>query len=205
MIRHGLIGALAIAALLGLSPAWADPDTGHGKMEGYSKEGDHGRGYGHDKGCGKEHGGGGGYGMMKGHGMGHGGTGHFIRSLLKYAKGFGLTDEQTAKLKAIQLDLDKTRIKTEADIMIAERELQALLDDDKSDLGAIEAKVKQSEDLEVGLRMAAIKAKREAKAVLTPEQTEKLKTFHERMRAYEKEGGEEAGHGKGKGHKGKGQ
>ncbi|WP_447974323.1 PepSY domain-containing protein [Nitrospira sp. Kam-Ns4a] len=185
--------ALALMAVLGLSvqPALADPEVGHGKMEGYSKESGHGKGYGHEQGYGKGHGGG--YGSHGGHrSMAHGSTGHFIRSLLTYAKGFGLTDEQVAKLKAIQLDLDKTRIKTEADIMIAERELRALLDDEKSDLSAIEAKVKQSEELEVGLRMAAIKAKRDAKAVLTPEQRDKLKAVHERMKLYGKRDGREA-------------
>ena len=46
------------------------------------------------------------------------------------------------KLKDMQLNLDKTRIKTEADIQVAERELRALTEDEKSDLGAIEAKLK---------------------------------------------------------------
>lgn len=215
MIRRALIGMVAVMALLGLgfTPALADPEPGqggmapgHGKMEGHAKEKGRGKDYGHGKGegYGREHGKGcceghgEGYGKgYGGHGMGgHSGAGHLIRSLLKYAKGFGLTDEQVAKLKAIQLDLDKTRIRTEADIMVAERELQALLEDEKSDMAAIEAKVKQSEELEVGLRVAAIKAKRDAKAVLTPEQRERLKAVHERMKGDGKEGkdgGKESG------------
>lgn len=216
MIGRALIGMVAVMALLGLGvqPALADPEPGgmgpgHGKMEGQAKEKGHGKddGYGKGEGYGRERGKGccdghgRGYGKgYGGHGMGgHSGAGHLIRSLLKYAKGFGLTDEQVAKLKALQLDLDRTRIKTEADIMVAERELQALLEDEKSDMAAIEAKVKQSEELEVGLRMAAIKAKREAKALLTPEQREKLKAAHDRMKGYGKEG-KEGGKESGKEH-----
>jgi Spy/CpxP family protein refolding chaperone len=81
----------------------------------------------------------------------------------------------------MQLNLDKIRIKTEADIQIAEREVKALTENEKSDLGAVEAKVKQSHDLQVGLRMVSIKAKRDVLAVLTPEQRAKEKTEHEKV------------------------
>jgi protein CpxP len=111
----------------------------------------------------------------------HESTGHYLRHLLRHAKEIGLTADQITKLKAIQLDLNRTRIKTEAEIQVAELELTALAEDEKADLSAIEAKVKQSEMLEVGLRMAAIKAKREARALLTPEQREKEQAEHEKM------------------------
>jgi Spy/CpxP family protein refolding chaperone len=108
-------------------------------------------------------------------------TGHYLRHLLKHPKEIGLSADQVAKLKAIQLDLNRTRIKTEAEIQVAELELAALTEDEKADLSAIEAKVKQSEMLEVGLRVAAIKAKRDALALLTPQQREKEKAEHEKM------------------------
>ena len=111
----------------------------------------------------------------------HESTGHYLRHLLKHAKEIGLTTDQITKLKAIQLDLNRTRIKTEAEIQVAELELAALTEDEKADLSAIEARVKQSEMLEVGLRVAAIKAKRDALALLTPEQHEKEKAEHEKM------------------------
>lgn len=107
--------------------------------------------------------------------------GHFIRHLLAHAKEIGLTADQVTKLKAINLDLARTRIKTESEIKVAELELADLLDTEKAGLDAIESKVKQSEMLEVGLRMAAIKAKREALALLTPAQREKEKVEHEKM------------------------
>jgi Spy/CpxP family protein refolding chaperone len=140
-------------------------------------------------------GGHGGHGEMGGYGKGmmHSGTGHLIRHLLKHEKDIGLTADQTAKLKDLQLSLDKVRIKTEAEIQIAERELKALTDDDKSDLAAIETKLKQSEDRQVSLRMTAIKMRRDVMAVLTPEQREKEQTEHDKMMRQHKEGG--MGHG----------
>jgi periplasmic protein CpxP/Spy len=139
----------------------------------------------------------GGHSAMGGHGMGmmHSSTGHLIRHLLKHEKDIGLSAEQVAKLKELQLNLDKTRIKTEADIQVAERELKALTDDEKSDLGAIEAKLKQSEDLQVSLRMASIKARREVLGLLTPEQRAKEKAEHEKMMQQHKDMGKGKGHG----------
>ena len=128
---------------------------------------------------------------MGGHGksMMHNSTGQLIRHLLKHEKDIGLTAEQVTKLKDMQLNLDKTRIKTEADIQVAERELRALTEDEKSDLGAIEAKLKQSGDLQVGLRMASIKARRDVYALLTPEQRAKEKSEHEKAMQQHKDAG----------------
>src|SRR5574337_740827 len=152
------ITASAVASVcllvLGVPSLWAnDPSYGHGHAGG-------GHGYGK--------------GMM------HSGTGHLIRHLLKHEKEIGLTAEQVTKLKDIQLNLDKTRIKAEADIQVAERELKALTDDEKSDLGAIESKLKQSEDMQVGLRMTSIKTRRDVMGLLTPEQRAKEKSEHDK-------------------------
>jgi Spy/CpxP family protein refolding chaperone len=185
-------GALALLMAFGMSltPALADPegkDYDHGKKDGYSREGHGGSGYG---------------GSMGGHGMGmmHSSTGHLIRHLLKHEKEIGLTDEQVTKLKSMQLDLDKLRIKSEADIQIAERELKALVDDEKSDLGAIEGKLKQSEDFQISLRLASIKARRDVLALLTPEQRGKEKAEHDKMMQQHKE--RAAGSGTGSPHGG---
>lgn len=148
------------------------------------------------EGYGKEGHAGGGHSAMGGHGMGgmmHSSTGHLIRHLLKHEKEIGLTAEQVAKLKDIQLNLDKTRIKAEADIQVAERELKALTDDEKSDLSAIEAKLKQSEDMQISLRLTSIKTKREVLGLLTPEQRAKEKAEHDKMMQEHKSAG--SGHG----------
>ena len=149
----------ACLLVLGVPSLWAnDPSYGHAGG-GHSAGGSHGYGKG----------------MM------HSGTGHLIRHLLKHEKDIGLSADQVTKLKELQLNLDRVRIKTEADIQIAEREVKALTDEEKSDLGAIEAKLRQSEDLQIGLRMAAIKARRDVMAVLTPEQRAKEKSEHEKV------------------------
>jgi Spy/CpxP family protein refolding chaperone len=128
-------------------------------------------------------------------GMMHSSAGHLIRHLLKHEKDIGLTADQVTKLKDIQLNLDKTRIKSEADIQVAERELKALTDDEKSDLKAIESKLRQSEDMQVALRMTSIKTRRDVLALLTPEQRAKEKAEHEKMMQQHTEG--DKGHGKG--------
>ena len=171
---------LLLGSAFSRQPVLADPPD-----QGYSK--------GHGGGDERQHGGG--YGMgMPGH---HATTGHLLRGLLRSQKEIGLSEDQVTKLKAIQLDLDRTRIKTEADIMVAERELSSLVEDSKTDLGAIEAKVKQSEGLQTSLRMTAIKARRDTMAVLTPEQSERIKMVHERMKSMEGMRGEPGGPPKG--------
>ena len=193
-----IAGTSVLACALGLSPAWADPDKGPGG---------HGSGYEKSRGDGYGRGGHGeGYGRGS-HGMGagmmemmlHGGAGHLIRHLLKHEKDIGLNAEQVTKLKDMQLTLDKTRIKMEADIQITERELKALVEDEKSDLGAIESKIKQSQETQVGLRMTSIKTRRDVLALLTPEQRTKEQAEHDRVMQQHKSMGSERGVGSGKG------
>ncbi len=115
-------------------------------------------------------------------------AGHMIRHLLKHQKEIGLSPDQITKLKTLQMDLTRSRIRAEADIQVADAELGALEEDEKADLSALETKVKQSEALRSTLRMAVIKTKRDVLAVLTPEQREKQKTEHEKM-MHEMQGG----------------
>ena len=164
------ISMMSLIAMLGfgVQPSLADPERGYS----HAYSGEHG--------CCAE--------MMEHMGnIGHMGhdvhSADHLRHLLKHQKEIGLTEEQVKKLKTIELDFDRGWIKTDAEIHVAERELLALVEDEKTDLSAIEAKVKQSGMLEVGLRMLAFKARHDALGVLTPEQREKGKAAHEnRMR-----------------------
>lgn len=157
-----LMSVMSLIALLGLGvqPSLAD----------YEQSGSHAHSGKH--GCCE---------MMMGH-MGHRGqdaqSADHLQHLLKHRKEIGLTEEQVKKLKAIELDFDRGRIKLDAEIQIAERELQALVEEEKTDLSAVEAKVKQSGSLDVGRRMLAFKARHDALAVLTPEQRAKGKDGH---------------------------
>lgn len=162
------IMVLFLAMSVGATFAWADEEKGHGRGYGSGEYGQGGAGM---------------HGMMgmMGKGSHHATTGHFLRHLQKHSKEIGLSDDQLNKIKAMQLDLDRTRIRMEAEIQVAERELDALIHDEKAELPAIEAKIKQSEGLEADLRIVAIKTKREAWALLSPDQRAKEKTEHEKM------------------------
>ncbi len=144
----------------------------------------------------------------EGHGkMGHGGhdqekqhdhSGHYLKHLLKHAKEFELTQEQIGKLKAIQLDFKRTEARLEADAKVAKLELHALLDDEQVDLKAIQTKVEQLKKAEGACLFEAIKSKRTAMALLTPDQREKDRAHHEQM----KTGGQHGAGAGGMGHGG---
>ena len=123
------------------------------------------------------------FGMAR-HGMsGHGGmTSHVLRKLLRHQQDLGLTDDQVTKLKVLALDQDRAQIRAHADVQVAERELRALVADQKTELSIIEAKVKERESFEAKLSFIGIKAKRDLYALLTPEQREKQKAIRDQMR-----------------------
>ena len=135
----------------------------------------------------------------EGHGqMMHGGhdqeeqddhSGHYLKHLLKHAKEIGLTPEQVGKLKAIQLDFKRLEARLEADTKVAKLELHALLEDEKADLAAIQAKVDQLKKAEAACLFTAIKSKRNAMALLTPDQREKDRAVHEHMKSGAQHGG----------------
>lgn len=196
-MKHPIITGLVTGAfVICLGLPFASSEGGHGYSKGHGTSGK-GHGGSYSRGYGKK-----GHGAMSGMGH-HATTGHLIRGLLGGAKEMGLSEDQVKQLKGIQLDLDRTRIKTEADIKIAEREARALMDDNASDLSSIESKLKESASQQVSLRVAAVKAKRDAMAVLTPEQSIRVKKFHDMMKQKSKEKGsghETNPHGKMSGH-----
>jgi len=120
---------------------------------------------------------------------------YYLRHLLKHGKEIGLSPEQISKLKAMQLDLNRTQARTEADIKIAKLELQAILEDEKAEFSMIQAKVDQLKKAEGALLLAAIKGKRDAMAMLTPDQRAKDHAQLEKMKS-----GAEGEHRGGMGH-----
>ena len=121
---------------------------------------------------------------MAPHGMSnHGGmTSHVLHRLLRHQSDLGLTEDQVTKLKALALDQDRAKIRAQADVQVANRELRALVTDEKTELSVIEAKIKERESFEAKLSFMKIKAKRDLYAVLTPEQREKQNTLRQQMR-----------------------
>lgn len=90
-----------------------------------------------------------------------------------------LTDEQVKSLKSIKMDFLRSKLKKEADLKITQMELEALMDEDEASLNEIESKLRSVEKLKTDMKISHIKAFREAKALLTPEQKEKMKKCHE--------------------------
>jgi len=108
-------------------------------------------------------------------------SGSDLKHFLKHGKEIGLTSEQISKLKTMQLDLGRAQVRAEADIKVATLELHALVEDEKADSAAIQAKVDQLKMAEGGLLFTTIKSRRDAMALLTPEQREKAHAMRGKM------------------------
>ena len=106
---------------------------------------------------------------------------HDLKQLLKHGKEIGLTPEQVSKLKTMQLDMSRAQVRAEADIKVATLELHALVEDEQAASAAIQAKVDQLKKAEGGLLFMAIKSKRDAMAILSPEQREKAHAMRDKM------------------------
>jgi protein CpxP len=116
----------------------------------------------------------------------HGGmSAHMSRHLLKNKQDLALTDDQIAKLRTIALDVDRARIRAEADVLVSKRELRSLLWDEKAEMPAIEAKIREQERFEATARIIGIRAKRELLGVLTPEQRAKQKALWEQHQQHD--------------------
>ncbi len=104
-------------------------------------------------------------GPMMGHGM------------MAMSKRLGLDEKQAAEFKALHFKMKKESIQKRADVRIAELELSELVNADPVDMKAAEAKVRQIESLRSELKLLRIRTHEAVKAMLTPEQKEKLGTF----------------------------
>lgn len=163
-----LAGAACVVAVSFLSSL---ADEGHGNMMHGHMQGSHDQGEQDEQGA------------------------YYLQHLLKHGKEIGLSPEQISKLKTMQLDLNRTQARTEADIKIAKLELQAILEDEKAEFSMIQAKVDQLKKAEGALLLAAIKGKRDAMAMLTSDQRAKDRAQLEKMRS-----GGEGEHRGGMGH-----
>jgi Spy/CpxP family protein refolding chaperone len=92
-----------------------------------------------------------------------------------------LSEGQEKQLKDILYQVIKTTIKQQADVRIADLELQQLLDADPVEMGKVETKLKDLEGLRTALRLNLIKAHEQAKGLLSPEQRQKLEHLHDRL------------------------
>lgn len=137
----------------------------------------------------------------KGHGYGHSGDSYgrygfgshmgphqaanqYIQHILRFKEAMAITDEQEHKLRSIGTTYEKTKIKMKAEVELANLDLHDLLRNDQASLSDIESKLKNVHELKANLLMASIKAKRDAKGVLTDEQRQRMKAVHDRIKQY---------------------
>ena len=97
-----------------------------------------------------------------------------ISLLLRNREKLGLSDDQVKKLEQLRSDFEKETIRNEADIRVAELDLNNLLQAQSADLAKVEAKIREVERLRADLRIARIRAIEKGKALLTAEQRKKL-------------------------------
>jgi len=129
-----------------------------------------------------------------GHGKRHDAA-KFIRHALMAKEELAITDKQATRLRAMKIAFKKERITRKAEVDLAKVDLHALLHADQAAMAQIEAAVNKVYTLKAGLRVASIKARREAKAALTPEQQKKMKAMHRRrMREMGRDHQRERGH-----------
>ena len=128
-------------------------------------------------------------------GMGHGsrssthrgthrGAAKFIDHILKFKEGMSIDASQEEQLRTLKTQYKKDRIAIKANVELANIDLHELLRNDQAPLSEIETHLKKVHELKANLYMASIKAKREAKAVLSPEQQARMDKIHERIKTH---------------------
>lgn len=104
-----------------------------------------------------------------------------VTMLLHHRQELGLNAEQVRKLQDLRTAFAKDRERKSAERRVAEIDLNALLEQDQWDMARVETAVKQIATLRADLRLARLKTIQAARALLTPEQLEKLKQVGHRM------------------------
>ena len=96
---------------------------------------------------------------------------------LEFGDELGLSDQQISDLESIHSSLRKDEIRVEADLRIAEVELDELLRAEKVDLSKVKPKLEQIGKLQANLKFLHIKAREDGRKVLTQEQLRKFRTL----------------------------
>lgn len=148
--------------------------------------------------------GGGGPGMQNERGRGgwqkHAGHRHMRRGrsivfmALRNQKELGLSPQQVSSLQQLGMDAGRASIKRRADGQLAKLDLFGLLRAEPVDMAKVEAKIRDIERLKADGAIARIRTNEAAKAQLTPDQREKLKSLRA-ARWKQRGGGEGEGDG----------
>src|SRR5262249_31961068 len=104
-------------------------------------------------------------------------------------KEVGLCPPQGRSLQQMGMDAARAGIKRRADVQLARLDLMSLMRAEPVDMAKVEAKIRDMEKLKADGAIARIRTNEAAKAQLTPDQREKLKTL--RMARWGRRGGGE--------------
>ena len=97
-----------------------------------------------------------------------------IAFILRNREKLDLSAAQVKSLEQLRNDFQKESIRKDADLRVAEMDLNGLLAADKVDMAKVEAKVREVERLRSDLRIARIRTIQKGKEVLTADQRKKL-------------------------------
>jgi Spy/CpxP family protein refolding chaperone len=115
--------------------------------------------------------------------------GPLLTMMLHHSQELGLSAEQEKGLRDLRTEFAKESVRRTAEIRVAQIEVYALLDQERWDLAQIKPKAKQIAALEGELRVARLKTLAAGRALLTPQQLEKLKQVGHRVRPMGEQGG----------------
>ncbi|MBI5286086.1 MAG: Spy/CpxP family protein refolding chaperone [Deltaproteobacteria bacterium] len=121
-------------------------------------------------------------GGMKGGKMGEGSSPwfhHGVTLTLQNADRLGIDEKQKGQLEEIRTRYTKDIIRQEAELRIAETELDTLLREKEMDLPKVKEAVRKVAGVEAQIRYLRVEAFTEARKVLTDEQRKKLKELME--------------------------
>ncbi|MFQ5744738.1 MAG: hypothetical protein ACE5HV_14295 [Acidobacteriota bacterium] len=96
------------------------------------------------------------------------------RRVLAHADEMELTDQQEQSIRQAQREQRREQIRRDADMEIAELDLEELFDHEAADLDTIEQLLRQLSNLQVEEQMANLRLDRSVRGLLTAEQLEKL-------------------------------
>ena len=97
-----------------------------------------------------------------------------IAFILRNREKLDLSAAQVKSLEQLRNDFQKESIRKDADLRVAEMDLNALLIVEKVDMAKVEAKVREIERMRTDLRIARIRTIQKGKDVLNADQRKKL-------------------------------
>lgn len=100
---------------------------------------------------------------------------------LQFTEKIGLTENQLKKLQELYLTFQKYSVTRQADLDVADAELQRLVTNDSVDLNAVRAKVKEIEAIQTDLTMKKIETVLDSIKTLTHDQHLKVMLFVREM------------------------